>query len=980
MVDIVGYCQLLSIIVKYCSFHVFICILLIGEHNVVSCLVCSQDIRTGLLMSEHLESQQACKTFYTKQFNTFVIIAICLHTHPCLFCSLRPGTRLKPHLNKTESCKLRYFVKFQVDNLPELLKKLKNLKRFSYRSRRASVRRGEDVLSGVNTFRENVSTGPHTFPCAYCLTAGTKKSMIPIEDTEAHLDPTLYRAGIAYECKQCNLEPEHFPPSQPFISCIGKFTVCDLGLVAPITNEAEDDLPATTVLLPTSVSAPSQFVFLRPPLNQSKICQELYHRNFNFSANHYCAMFEGEMKKIVDADNFNYILPGYISNQNNKEIILTKPSSNIWKIPGTDDYFNRGQDNFLFACSQAGAVFLSTELTIPHYTLQSFATQVVLDGQFRLDISNDNGSTSYMIHEHLPGEECDAECEPYPLIDLFQRASVEDHVGLGTVANYTHHFFTNYMRSVILNKNSTLQPDYYDGNLEFPTWTSSTRAKIATWPKLLKDVNTKIAQRSNFSREDLSTFTALIDSILTTKTSPASLSLEFNLDSTECEEVAELALRHQVSGSVDSCQQLPSHFTLVKKAPKETSCRIREVENKYEVMRSKFKCKLLCMSEFERDIDVLTWLYDLEEEQFFLVEKSGDEIVIQFSDGILIRIDFEEEISLMMEEFSFSLLEAVYHRMLNFATVSSFAIILKSDSLHAAFVNSYNPHYLLASKLPTVTTVIGGKYREAAQLFKRGQDDPKFTIGSPLEIFSESHKQLSILEGIWRSDKNKGFTFSNTAPKFLNVSTNKKLKFIRARTTDPNKHFIETISNKIFELFQDSYEDFLELPVRFQRVLTCFQLVSYFDKCGHVDGEGDANDDLHLDQHQHEEELEGQRQVVVCNDDVDLILNLPDKINLKNKACYRKRKVPKIISYPYYEKNSEEFILCELVLFRPHSRDSYSGLTPDQLLNLYNEKDEQPEVSNQGKFFTKVQTIKRRLIPTMCEFDFGSDNVEVFFE
>ena len=46
-------------------------------------------------------------------------------------------------------------------------------------------------------------------------------------------------------------------------------------------------------------------------------------------------------------------------------------------------------------------------------------------------------------------------------------------------------------------------------------------------------------------------------------------------------------------------------------------------------------------------------------------------------------------------------------------------------------------------------------------------------------------------------DKSKGLSFWNTKPKFINVQPDRHLKFLRARTKDPSKHFIDNKEHKL---------------------------------------------------------------------------------------------------------------------------------------------------------------------------------------
>ena len=108
-----------------------------------------------------------------------------------------------------------------------------------------------------------------------------------------------------------------------------------------------------------------------------------------------------------------------------------------------------------------------------------------------------------------------------------------------------------------------------------------------------------------------------------------------------------------------------------------------------------------------------------------------------------------------MEEHGFNLLQAVYHRSLNFSKFSSLDIVLKSSCVGSAFVRPYWPRYLQATRSKVVTTVIGSNYSDVACRLKCGHPSLMTVPGDLLDSFSDSHKQVPNIEAIFRFDKNK---------------------------------------------------------------------------------------------------------------------------------------------------------------------------------------------------------------------------------
>ena len=954
------------------------------------CLECREQFKTGFLMEEHLETNERCKLASFELFKVNGIVNVCLQTNGCFFCPLKTGSKLKSHLDGSKFCRLKYLSKFEAATTVVLMKTLKNIKRKSYPSRTRAERQNEDTDSVMLRFRKSVSVGPQTYLCVTCSSAGTRKIMFVVEETSPGVEEKFYREGILYQCRECyHGKDVNFP--DPFLQETGKFSVDFFGMFGPVKNNevvSDSDVSVNSVLLPTSIAAIQQIDCWRDPLSQNNNIRDLFKNILNFSENHYSLIYERTFKGIKDSLDYNVVLPGHLTHPERKEVLLSTSASNLADRPGTDEYYLRGQSSLLYTIFQAGPVFLSTKLIIPHFLEGTFATQLMLNGLFRLDISTSEGKTEdceysegmteYLIHpDHLKSEPCGDNCEPILLKHFLNEIpNVNNHLAIGTIANYANHFCLNFLSSIVRDKLSILYPDYYDANFEFPIWTDATLFKIATWPKIFSAMNEKIARKMSFTREDLHNVTILIEGILTTSTSTLSLAEEFDLAEDAADDVAALALRHQAAPSMDKVVQLPSIITMIKIAPKIFK---KTDEESFSLIRTKFESALLLMNEFELGVDVSTWLNDSENSNFIKVEMVEEVICVEFFDAI-IEIDMDEEIAVFMEENSFSLLEAIYHRSLNFHHVTCFDFILKSDSLQAAFIHKYHPPYLLAARLPVKSNIIGGNYRSAGKNLKCGQPEPIFETGSPLEIFQSTHKQVPLIEALWRIDKRKGFTYSNIRPKFINLTPNRTLKFIRARTADTSKHFIDKRTQKLYEIYEDGYDDFLHLPQLLQRILTCWQFLSEFFKSG-FNNPDEVEEEANMDREIDEEAFAVGRQIAVCNDHNYGDLKLPNKIILTNDVVYQRRKtVPKIVAYPYFDKTSDEYLLREMQLYRPHERDMFTGISSEGLHMLFKQKDRDPECFK-GRPLTKIETIKLRLNPILSDFDpeseLGCDNIKV---
>ena len=112
--------------------------------------------------------------------------------------------------------------------------------------------------------------------------------------------------------------------------------------------------------------------------------------------------------------------------------------------------------------------------------------------------------------------------------------------------------------------------------------------------------------------------------------------------------------------------------------------------------------------------------------------------------------------------------------------------------------------------------------------------------GNPYEQFGNTHKVVSCLSSVWRVDGSKRFLISNMTSRFINSNKNKSLKFIRARTTDETKQYVERNKGTLFELFLDEYDNYFDLVGNDTDKMTVWQFVSHFDASSgeHSPGQG----------------------------------------------------------------------------------------------------------------------------------------------
>ena len=321
-----------------------------------------------------------------------------------------------------------------------------------------------------------------------------------------------------------------------------------------------------------------------------------------------------------------------------------------------------------------------------------------------------------------------------------------------------------------------------------------------------------------------------------------------------------------------------------------------------------------------------------------------------------------------MEYFGLTEFQALYHWALTFNQNSTFELVLRSDCVLNSFVEPFHPQYLLAVKSRVKSTFVGDRQDMAIMKLKRGQKELDVEPGHHLHKFDLTHHQVSLLEGIFRYDKSKNFYISNVSPLFVSINREKKLKFKKAESLDHGRHFINRTDNLWYEVFEDLYDKFRMKPVTSNK-LVFYEFLGWFTRAEEID--------------QNNEPEESAPMMALCNDDANGIdQRLPKIIRLSNNEVFQRRSRRKVIGYSLDKKLS---LYTELVLFRPHtSREEFDNLDVNTMSELFNEKDQVPELDGLGEPLTKIQTIKLRSNGFMFESNFdkcdeNSEFVKIYF-
>ena len=894
--------------------------------------------------------------------------AIVIKEVNCLFCELEKNKKLKSHLRKEEICRIRYLQFFNMENTEDaldlIIKKLNSLKRTLYPSRNLIERRKE--YKGLNVFLKETALGTSVFICGKCGSTGTRKQMV-VSDQENN---------EVIECKRCNLNlPDPDIPDKLFsnsVTEVDSYRILYPGYLD--AQEESNNLKFSTILLPFSYVDSNELGFPRSPNStQDHVYKMSRLGGYMDFSKYYPMIYENELYKVGNCKVRGPVVPGYITNLATREICLKETDPNTNRVPGTKDYYEYKQEQMINSFHQVGAVCLLTEVNVPYYSPAVIATQLVVNRTKKVDVDCSSlPEVSYFAHDaHDEDDDCTDDCKDIEIIRRNIRGKENQNISLVTVANYTQDFFRKFVLNIINDDQSTLGAEFYDANLQFPLGSNYTKMVIASWPTALNEINLKIAKKEKFSKEEIENYIKYVDTNITTTLCPHYLEQTFDLSTEVAELVSNLAREHQLRKDIDSCSQLPSQYTMMKfESIFKDNMQVNKRKNTF---LSCIEARILCLSETDLTSDVESYLLGIEDEEGFQMSMNEEiiECVLPGDDKFV--FPREEKFSNIMESFGLTEFQALYHWALTFNQNSTFELVLRSECLLDSFVEPFHPHYLLAVKSRVKSVFVGDNQTMAVMKLKRGQTELDVEPGHLLHKFDITHHQVSLLEGIFRFDKSKNISLSNVNPLVVPINKEKKLKFKKKlECLDHTNHFINPRDNQCYELYEDLYDKFLMKPATYSK-LVFFEFLGWFSR-------GEENEE-NVD---HNNVSQPVPVMALCNDDSNgTIQLLPKFIRLSNNEVFQRRSRRKVIGYSL-EKNAS--LHTELVLFRPHTtREELENLDSNTMYELFNEKDQFPEMNGLGEPLTKIQTVKLRSNGFMfdCKYykcDKKCELVEIYFD
>lgn len=884
----------------------------------------------------------------------------------CLFCSTK-SKQIGVHLAASDVCRRKYCeaLNLRPDSTVNIIMKCrKNARRQSCPSRQPEIRAMEyitwktdqDNVQLLNTFIKNTNKTTSIFKCLKCRSNFKKEDVQKFND-DPSLQDNLKREGSFWMCKNCVEGNGIQNPLSPFQEHFELIDVDGRNIFIPASTSSETQ--ATRVqqnfILPCSATSPFTRLGSREPSYRNDTIKDIYSGPGRFQLKEkLSSLYEHKMKQLKDASQFSSCLTGRIVDLDKKKVKILNPHMSTSKVKGSDDYYSLLNKEIRFAIYDLGSTFVIVRAKLPKDTTQVWASILMQLNNVKIDIienKNEDGivETQFKVHPTHNDKECDDNCEIIDLAEYRVRYPSTFLYGVLLPACVSSIHVRYNQLATLISSIQTLNSKRFHSTIQFPLMEDSAELVMMLWPDNLSELNKKTANSEALTEVDKLDLCSFVDGNLTASLDMNYLSQAFKLSTSLASKVAELAQIHQhhLHGGV-SCldcfqRRPPSNLTFMK-------------DNqgiKLDLVKTWDRIK----QAFEEQLDNLPLhMYQSNSEETldgFLQHLEQMEGYSLVQDGSLYRLKlpmyptFVLEVNDVLQYFDFNLLSAIYHRSISLSHEIGVEYVLMRPFLRDCFVLEYTPFILLASEARVETNVCGTKQKEAADNVTQAVK----VVPQELQSFSVDHREVTPEEAIWLIDPKKKLIKRSIKPKYINTHHDKKLKFKVPVTSDPLHNFTDIEGGRELKLVEDMHDCYLERPALHFCTFDQF-LVWYKDDASDEDkSEGTDQDDNPL--------------IVTNLDYQGPPLRLPRSLVLDSGKRLTLRKIPKILSYPTPEEDSDDFVRLNVILYHPHKSYDQVQMKMEDMMKIFTAKDANPKKNGKGKELTKLETIRSLLHPHM---------------
>ena len=958
------------------------------QYKTSNCQFCPVETKSAEMLEHHLKSSELCKKSYMRNFKTSRLEPILVTQFCCMFCDVS-RTKFTVHLRKNPRCQNKYFLRFQVNSLQDLMKTLEGFKRQLRESRSKSSRRLENQLqynrkseieSGksqsdiLNRFSYE-STFFNVKICFLCKANVINADVInademdPVDDEE---DLNLNRRfQMFWRCRNCQNNDKIDTHTTVQIQMVEEDDK-KIFVHSPLLNDqnSQDFLPSSphvssnyplTCMFPASLDA-LDYVDTSVVKPRGDAVSVMYRLNPDVKQVISLSL-ENELFKYKRAKMFSDRYSGILKDDGNtRSLASAEKVSNDFVIVASDSYHRVENQVMKHRFEQFGLLCysMSVSMDVSDDILASCLIQngLTVSASY-IGSSSGELETVFHIHNHYSDQDCGEECRKETLETYLSESDLRDE---DIKAKYTATYLSSVqvkMQSFVKNFIKDCASEIYSENFTFKLifhLDGSVTIDGYFWPTKLDEMNTEISKypNSKADQEIQSRCIKYIDSTVSNSSNAKTLELQFNLSQIESQVLEKLVKtfqhHHCEANHCDKCEnpRLPAIETDFSTYPDpQFSANISSASQFRKMLLIKLKSvngpALYSLTTEE-------WIRKLFENSELLDDETNLKLKVENQEYTLLKDDRLVQLLTKLEPVL-----AFYQYCITCVNRNqAFRIVLVTKMLADSFTVPFNMLVLKAFKTAVEIAPVNGYKKEFLKVVERSgkfdQDSERFSEGLKM-----THREISITEVFHLLDRNLLRSWNSTSHEFLNCVPERKMYFKKVSsesettfTVDGMRGFFEK-QTSVFDKYFDRVNG---------KEITLAEFCIYYD----FSGSEDSRQIIKLLKKTQTEIKESQVLSAYSKERC-----LPELVITGKGEVMKLRSVQKVLSYPSFEDNNFKSNYCKVVLFLPLLKDP---VQEEEVQTLFNKCDDPPILDGNGNKMTIVQRVERYMLFNHCFFLF----------
>ena len=910
------------------------------------CLFCPVELNRDTIEG-HLQASQNCLTLYLRKLHLKTLDAVILKIYPCLFCQI-PFHKLSLHLQSKPECLDQFKARFGVTSLSAVIKRVSNLRRQEYKSRRSLERQFESSkakekkkarLETVTTeFYLNEHLQQTAFSnfkkCCNCLcdlsSAEEVTKDTDIVRTEYEFESLSHyrRAGKLFLCRFCKIRKENIPEFEN--SC---FAMTGLEEESKIVF-VPDMPPANTedpdgrnlqpllqfigknvkVMVPAAIDSLRTFPNNVPSKKLSSFeIQHILSGNKNLDAKLLASIYENQVSKFQSLDKFCDLFTGEIEDNAGKTVTNLKPCSGLEKkIRGSikSDLTRNEEVHKKIAQYGKFCLFLSTEIPVGHQTVatnlmqRGFVVTTSYSGEASQELNR-----KYFVHQgHSANSDCTLNCQKITIEEYLETSPEMLELTKENISTYicsVENFVNSFVSNIITSPVAPLSAKEFHFQTKFNE-KGIARLEGIIWPRCLQKMNLlKLDQKLGIEETKAikQDYLDKIKSSIVSTSDPEVLKTQFRLSEVECDKIQSFIAKHQTHfcGNCLSCRDppLPSLQAMLCVTPDDEHLTNVSVAIRFAQF---FKSKLLMLGQEEMEESTsFQWLEAVVGE---FEDETIQPNLWRISNGVeefLFKVDIR--LADLMEEYDYCILLAAYHYSISCVNPKDEnRVIFDRPHLSDSFLKPFNIFILKAAVGTTNLQVLNSTEDYSNNIWT----PPSTIIRTEIPLIQ--HKEVSLSEALVLLDNNKLNTKASSGVQFVYTGPGFEGNSFKKRKEPVGNCF--TLSNQPANSFYERLETMVSRFIRRMNgkdLLLC-EVVTYYEYVG-----PNKSEELFEVYKNKIDRIEDTTEQCITNGAFYPEIILCDFGDFGH--VLKKRRKMQVLNYPNFNKESFEFKHSQVLLY-----------------------------------------------------------------